>query len=122
MPATDSHITPIYRLIQSEKKFLLHRSKKDIAKHLDNFIVAYDGSAIIGCGSFENYSPEIAEIRSLVVHPKYRDKQIGKKLIRSLVKRKKKGQKVFLVTSKVTYFEKLGFHNCLNEKYVLFKR
>ncbi len=122
MPATDSHITPIYRLIQSEKKFLLHRSKKDIAKHLDNFIVAYDGSAIIGCGSFENYSPEIAEIRSLVVHPKYRDKQIGKKLIRSLINRKKKGKKDFLVTSKVTYFEKLGFHNCLNEKYVLFKR
>lgn len=120
--AKKDQITAIYRLIRSESKYLLYRNRKDISTHLGNFIVACDGDAIIGCGSFENYSPEIAEVRSLVVLPHYRGKNIGKKLLRVLLKRKGKHQKVFIVTSKVSYFERLGFHNCLNEKYVLFKR
>lgn len=122
LPATVSDIHKIYTLIQSERQYLLYRSKKNISAHLNNFIVAKNGSGLIGCASFENYSPEIAEIRSLVILPRYRGNGVGRKLIRTLMKRKLKHQKVFVVTSKVAYFERLGFHNALKEKYVLFKR
>lgn len=122
VPATLKDTDAIFHLIRSESKYLLYRSKKDIRKHIANFVIACDGEKIIGCASFENYSPEIAELRSLVVVSGYRGKNVGKKLIKTLLKRKKKKQKVFLVTSKVGYFQRLGFHNALGEKYVLFKR
>lgn len=120
--AKSQDIRDIFRLIRSEQKFLLYRNKINIKKHLDNFVVARAGDGIIGCASFENYSPEIAEIRSLVVLPQYRSKGVGKKLIKTLLKRRRKHQKVFVVTSKVAYFEKLKFHNCLGEKYIMFMR
>lgn len=122
VPATSKDIDDIYTLIRSERKYLLYRSKKEITAHLGNFIIARDGERIIGCISFENYSREIAELRSLSVLPEYRGKNIGKKLIKTIMRRKLKKQKVFLVTSRVDYFERLGFHNALHERYVLFKR
>ena len=112
----------IYRLVRSERRYLLYRSKKEITGMIREFVVARDGGRIIGCAAFEDYSPKIGELRSLVILPEYRGKHIGKKLIRTLLKRRHKNQKVFIVTSKVSYFERLGFRNCLNEKYVLFKR
>ncbi len=120
--ASTKDVDTIYRLIRSERKYLLYRSKKDIKKHLSYFVVAKNSGHIVGCASFENYSPEIAEIRSMAVLPEYRGKGLGKKLTNTLLKRKRKHQKVFIVTSKIAYFERLGFHNALGEKYVLFKR
>lgn len=122
VPASRRDVDTIFELIQSERKYLLYRSKKDLKRHIKNFVVAKDSGDIVGCASFENYCPEIAEIRSMVVLPKYRGKGLGKKLTNTLMKRKLKHQKVFIVTSKVSYFERLGFHNALGEKYVLFKR
>ncbi len=122
LPAKNEDIDGIYRMIRLERKYLLYRSKANIQRHLKNFIVAKKNNDLIACASFEKYSPEIAELRSLVVLPQFRGRFIGKKIIRMLLKRKQKHQKVFVVTSKVAYFEHLGFHNALKEKYVLFKR
>ncbi len=74
VPDSTMDIDSIYRLIRSERKYLLFRSKKDIRKHLKYFVVAKNSEHIVGCASFENYSPEIAEIRSMVVISEYRGK------------------------------------------------
>ncbi|MCL4360049.1 GNAT family N-acetyltransferase [Patescibacteria group bacterium] len=121
-PATLSDVPVILRLIRSEKTYLLYRPKKEIIAHIGNFLVADAAGDTVGCASFENYSPEIAEIRSLVVLPAFRGQGIARRLVRLLMRRKLRHQKVFVVTSKVDYFTRLGFHNVLKEKYVMFKR
>lgn len=120
IPATKRDISQILELINNESKYLLKRTEQEIESLLDNFVVIKDKEIVVACAVFEEYAPKIAEIRSLVVAPEYRKHGYGQLLIEHLLKRAKPGQEVFVVTSKVHFFKKLGFDSCLNEKQILF--
>lgn len=119
-PATHSDIQSIHALISSEPTYLQYRSLADITECIDNFVVVPYQGTVIACAAFENYARKIAEIRSIVILPQYRRYGLGEQLVRYLMQRAQPGQEVFVVTSKVAFFKKLGFSSILNEKQVLF--
>jgi amino-acid N-acetyltransferase len=55
----------------------------DLPEVLDEFYTALDGQKIVGLIGMERYS-HYGLLRSMVVHPDYRNKQIAKKLVQLL--------------------------------------
>lgn len=119
--AKNSDTSEIKKLLQSEKGNILPRTRKDILE--TNFLVAKYNETIIGCCSYEDYSPKIAEIRSLVVIEAFRTLGIGRKLVKEAIKRySHRNQEVFVVTSTPEYFKEQGFMHEIEGKYILFKK
>lgn len=118
--AKQEDIERIAELINSDPEHLLRRSAEEIREYLDNFWVIKDQGKIIATASFENYSPRIAEIRSLIVDPNYRSQGLGRLLMNELIKLAGKDQEVFVVTSHVKWFKTFGFKPALKEREILF--
>lgn len=87
------------------------------------FFVAVENKKIIGCCALEVYSRRMAEIRSVVVHPKFQRKGIGSSLIKKCLDtaRIKKIYEVLSVTGSTKVFKRLGFRTFNNEKYAMLK-
>ena len=80
--------------------------------HLRDFIVYTDDTGeIIGCCSLQFCWEDLAEIRSLAVHPDHIRKNIGTLLAETALAEAKTYdiKKVFTLTYKPDFFEKLGF-------------
>lgn len=109
------------------KKLISLYPEKLLQTHLpkwNEFFVAKNKlGEVVGCCALEEYSKRLSEIRSLVVHPKYQNKKVGKKLIQSCLNRAKQ-KKIFellTVTSAVGLFQKHGFQTFNKEKFALLK-
>jgi amino-acid N-acetyltransferase len=79
--------------------------------HWKTFIIARDGSKIVGCGGAEAYQV-VALIRSVAVDPGYRSSGIGRRIVRQLLDRlASRGLREFylLTTTAEEYFKKRGF-------------
>lgn len=63
---------------------LLPRTEEFIAERAMEFIVAEAAEHVIGSVHLEEYSPTLAEVRSLVVHPDWQSRGIGSELLRTL--------------------------------------
>ncbi len=75
------------------------------------FVVARDGSKVIGCGGSEPYQ-FAAIIRSIAVDPSYRKQGIGRRIVRQLIDRlASRGLREFylLTVDGEEYFRKRGF-------------
>ena len=75
------------------------------------FVVARDGTKVVGCGGSEPYQ-FAAIIRSIAVDPTYRKQGIGRRLVRQLIDRlASRGLREFylLTTDGEEYFRKRGF-------------
>ena len=82
-PADASQIASlIQRYVPSG--MLLPRSEEFIVERAMEFIVAEVDGDVIGSVHLEEYSPTLAEIRSLVVHPDWQSRGIGSALVRTL--------------------------------------
>lgn len=82
-----------------------------IDEHWKTFVVARDGARIVGCGGSEAYQLA-ALIRSIAVHPEYRSRGVGRRLVRQLLDRlASRGIREFylLTTTAEAYFRKRGF-------------
>ncbi len=90
---------------------ILYRSDDEIATNIRSYIVVKDSEKLIGYGALHIHTRELAEIRSLVVDSKYRGKNIGSELVKTLLKEAKELEltKVFTLTYKKEFFERLGF-------------
>lgn len=89
----------------------------------EEFFVAEEDGAIVGCCALQIYSQRLAEVRSLAVAKRHQGKDIGTALIeRCLQAAKEKGvYEVLTITSAVPLFERQGFGTFKNEKYALIK-
>ena len=79
--------------------------------HWKTFVVARDGSKIVGCGGSEAYQV-VALIRSIAVTPEYRKSGVGRRIVRQLLDRlASRGLREFylLTTTAEEYFKKRGF-------------
>ncbi len=68
----------VINLLESEKLPV-----EDLPASLDNFLIAVDDDAAVGAIGMEQYD-NYALLRSLVVHKKYRDKNIAAQLVHEL--------------------------------------
>lgn len=108
-------IKAIHSLLQiySSKGELLPRPFSKLYDHLRDFIVYVDetGDEIIGCCALQFCWEDLAEIRSLAVHPDHLGKNIGTLLTETVLAEAKiyDIRKVFSLTYKPGFFEKLGF-------------
>jgi amino-acid N-acetyltransferase len=105
----------IHRLINlsSEKGEMLPRSLMDIYGSLRDFFVYVDDKtgAITGVCAMNIIWENLAEVRSLYVMEDRRAKGIGRKLVEACISEAITLQlyKVFTLTYKQTFFEKMGF-------------
>jgi N-acetylglutamate synthase-like GNAT family acetyltransferase len=118
-PATSADWDAIAVLIRSFPDQLV----QDHLPDPDEFFVAEESGAIVGCCALEVYSKRLAEVRSLAVHPDHQGKDIAKALVEKCLERAKElgVYEVLTITGANSLFEKFGFHSFKNEKYALFK-
>jgi len=103
----------IHALISSyaERDKMLFRSMADIYKNLQAFTVAELDGNVVGCCALEIIWSDLAEIKSLAVDEANTEKGIGKMLVTAAAEQARQLglQRVFALTLKPDFFEKLGF-------------
>ncbi len=84
--AASSDAIAIHRLIADnlEVGHLLPRSLADVELHVARFVVASIDDEVVGCAELAPLSPNVAEVRSLVVDEAFRGQQIGPRLVNHL--------------------------------------
>ena len=103
----------IYSLINyyAEQDQMLFRSLADIYENLQTFTVGEVNSHVVGCCALEVIWSDLAEIKSLAVDQANTDKGIGTMLVSAAVEQAHLlgVPRVFALTLKPEFFEKLGF-------------
>jgi amino-acid N-acetyltransferase len=113
--ATIKDIKAIHSLLQQygRKGELLPRPLSVLYDHVRDFSVyaADEVSNILGCCALQFCWDDLAEIRSLAVHPDHVGKGIGSKLVEKVLADATsfKIQKVFALTYRPGFFERFGF-------------
>lgn len=120
IPPTHKDINKIIELINQDKKHLLPRNHKEVAKKIHFWRIIKDGEDVVACGCFDAYSRRMAEIRSFIVRESHRGKGLARALLDDLMKMARPNQQVFVVTSIPEFFQKNRFDSCLGEKYIMF--
>ncbi len=106
-----------------EGKYLLQRTRDELATLLKHGFVAYSGSAIVGFAAVEIYSRKLAEIQALAVAPAFQRQGIGHRLVQLCVERASRERVVELmaITASDHLFMDCGFDYSLpNQKRALF--
>lgn len=122
-------IKAIHNLLMDTKEhdgLVLPRSFSQLYSHLRDFFVTVDeDGAVVGCCALNIMWDNLAEVRSLVVLPKYRRKKLGRKLVEAcLSEAVTLGiYKVYTLTEQTGFFAHLDFKqedmDSLNQKIFL---
>ena len=113
--ATIQDIKQIHALLSEygNRGELLSRPLSELYDHMRDFFVYEDEeSTIIGCGALQFCWEDLAEVRSLAVHPDHTGKGIGKMLAQSALEEAIDFgiKKLFTLTYRPGFFEKIGFN------------
>src|SRR5579862_7572717 len=94
------------------KGIMLPRTEFEMSENMRDFMVAYAGNQLVGCGALHFYSPTMGEVRSLAVAESHKTHGIGRMLVDSLVYEAKLYglDAVFAFTYVPGFFAKVGFH------------
>ena len=119
-----ARLTDVPRMMSLLDKYIraaeiLPRTKEDVYRSIREWIVAETGETqIVGLGSLLVMSPDLAEIRSLVVHPNYHGRGIGRQIVELLLAEggALEISRVFALTRKPDFFLKLGYQLTRIEK------
>ena len=111
--ATQHDALPIRTLIDRyvPDGTLLPRTQAYIASHADHFLVAEKDGHVIGCVHLEEYSPSIAELRSLAVDPTMHGQGVGRALVLATeaLARRRGHATLFAVSNDDEFFARFGF-------------
>lgn len=122
--ATAAEAPALYTLIEAHRVegHLLPRTSKELETHADRFIVIESMGRIIACAELMKLSPQVAEVRSLVVDREHRRGGVAAELMSSLVDAARDAGYLSLCafTHSPAFFVKQGFsivpHTWLPEK------
>jgi amino-acid N-acetyltransferase len=110
-------IPAIHKLLQiyGQKGELLPRPLSQLYDHLRDFTVFVDpddAHRLAGCCALQFCWEDLAEIRSLAVHPDYVGRGIGRRLVDSVIAEAQtfKIKKVFTLTYRPEFFRRFGFN------------
>jgi amino-acid N-acetyltransferase len=94
-----------------ESGVILYRDENEMANTIRSYTIARDNKEIVGFAALHIYSPEIAEVRSLIIREEYRGKGIGRLLVKKLEEEAKRLglSKILTLTYRKEFFEKSGF-------------
>src|SRR6202046_2661261 len=94
------------------KGIMLPRTEFEMSENMRDFMVAYAGKQLVGCGALHFYSPVVGEVRSLAVAESHKTNGIGRMIIDSLVYEAKLYglDAVFAFTYVPGFFAKVGFN------------
>jgi amino-acid N-acetyltransferase len=94
------------------KGIMLSRTEFEMSENMRDFMVAYAGNTLAGCGALHFYSPTVGEVRSLAVAESHKTNGIGRMIVDSLVYEAKLYglDAVFAFTYVPGFFAKVGFN------------
>ncbi len=115
-----SDIKQIVALINADPAHLVPRTEDEIEVQLSQWRVIKVDRQVIACGCFDYFSPRIAEVRSVIVHPDHRGRGYADLIMQVLTQMALPNQQVFVVTATPDFFRRHNFSECLGEKYILF--
>lgn len=113
--ATIRDMRAIHRLLKEYGKLeeLLARPLSELYDHVRDFSVYLDpdNDTIIGCCALQFCWEDLAEIRSLAVHPDHLGRGIGRQLTQAVLEEAKQFdvKKIFTLTYKPKFFQPFGF-------------
>jgi amino-acid N-acetyltransferase len=95
----------------ASKGIMLPRTEFEMSENMRDFMVAYDGQQLVGCGALHFYSPTVGEARSLAVAESHKTHGIGRLVVDSLLREAKAYglDSVFAFTYVPGFFAKVGF-------------
>ena len=106
-------VREIHRLLLDYARdgLLLSRSLAELYESLRDFYVYEADGKVVGTAALNICWEDLAELRSLAVHPDYNGRGVGRELVQAcLDEARRLGlRKVFALTYKQVFFEKLGF-------------
>ncbi len=113
--ATIKDVKSIHNLLKhyGEEGILLSRPLSELYDHVRDFSVYHDPGEdrVTGCCALQFCWEDLAEIRSLAVHPDHKGKTIGSQLTEAVIAEAKKfkTRKLFTLTYEPGFFRKFGF-------------
>jgi len=110
---TLSDITSMQQLVapEIESGVILPRSDDEIATNIRSYILAMDGEKLVGFCALHIHSPNLAEIRSMIIDGEYRGRHIGSELVDKACEEGARlglGE-ILVLTYQQRFFENLGF-------------
>src|SRR5580693_4341016 len=96
----------------ASKGIMLPRTEFEMSENMRDFMVAYAGNQLVGCGALHFYSPTMGGVRSLAVAESHKTHGIGRMLVDSLVYEAKLYglDAVFAFTYVPGFFARVGFN------------
>ena len=94
------------------KGIMLARTEFEMSENMRDFMVAYAGNQLVGCGALHFYSPTVGEVRSLAVAESHKTNGIGRMVVDSLVYEAKLYglDAVYAFTYVPGFFARVGFN------------
>lgn len=111
--AGPADVSAIHTLVARnvEHGHLLPRTVNDIERHVARFVVATADDQLVGCAELAPLSPNVAEVRSLVVDEAFRGRHIGGNLITQIAEagRASGFSSLCAFTHEPSHFVRMGF-------------
>ncbi len=100
------------------RQMLLPLTTGQVVERLRDFVVAEEEGRLVGCGALHLWS-DLAEIRSLAVAESHWRRGVGSTLVRACLQegRDLGIRRVFVLTYKPEFFERLGFRRVPKETF-----
>jgi amino-acid N-acetyltransferase len=97
----------------AERRILLAKEMVGYYEAIQEFVVAERDGQVVGCGALHVVWSDLAEVRTLAVHPDERGRGLGGQLLGALLDRARRLelQRVFCLTFEVDFFAAHGFHS-----------
>ena len=106
-------VRTIHDLIEAYavKRILLAKERVQLYEDVQDFWVADRDGGVVGCGAVHPLWEDIAEIRTVAVHPDVAGQGVGQLLVTRLIDtvRELGIRRVFVLTFETAFFERFGF-------------
>ncbi len=101
-----------------DEGIILLRKDEEVANTIRSYTIAKENGEIVGFAALYIYSPQLGEIRSLVVGKNHQRKGIGKKVVGALLDEGRGYglKRVLSLTFETAFFLSLGFHEISKEE------